>query len=130
MKAMKTLRIGNLRSIVLAAALLGTAGSLFGQVVFTEDFNDNDISDWAAGCERVNSLSGDPSIDDFCSAPVAAGGVVQLSAHGSCFQDPFDGVASTLTKTINLANGTYILSYDVSHSTTHYDFCEGATGGD
>ena len=127
---MKTLQIRNIRSFVLAAALLGT-GSLSAVVpVFTEDFSDNDISDWTAGCERVNSVSGDPAIDDFCSAPVAAGGVVQLGAHGSCFQDPFDGVASTLTKTINLPNGTYILSYTVSHSTTHYDFCEGGTGGD
>src|SRR6185503_13083411 len=109
---MKTLQIRNLRSILLAAGLLGTAGSLFGQVVFTEDFNDNDISDWTAGCERVNSFG------DSCSTPVTVGGAVQLNAHGSCRQDPFDGAASTLTKTIPLANGSYILSYTVSHSTT------------
>ena len=30
---MKTLQIRNLRSIMLAAALVGTAGNLFGQVV-------------------------------------------------------------------------------------------------
>ena len=120
---MKTLPIRNLRSIVLAAALLGTAGRLFGQV-FTEDFDDNDISDWTAGCERVNSFG------DSCSTPVTVSGAVQLNARGSCREDPFDGVASTLTKTIPLANGSYILSYTVSHSTTHYDFCQGGTGGD
>jgi hypothetical protein len=116
------------KSFIISSITLGclalAASGLFGQIVFTEDFNDNDISDWTAGCERVNSGG------DFCSAPVAAGGVVQLNAHGSCRQSPFDGVASTLAKTISLPNGTYNLSYDVSNSTHHYDFCQGGTGGD
>jgi hypothetical protein len=116
------------KSFIILSITLGclalAASSLFGQIVFTEDFNDNDITDWTAGCERVNSGG------DFCSTPVAAGGVVTLNAHGSCRQSPFDGVASTLSKTISLPNGTYNLSYEVSNSTHHYDFCEGGTAGD
>jgi len=121
---MKTLKIRNLRSIVLAAALLGTAGRLFGQVVFTEDFNDNDISDWTAGSENLDNPG------DNLFVPVVVGGAVQLQAHASCFTDPFSGLGSTLTKTINLPNGAYNLSYDVSQSTTFYSFCETAATGD
>ena len=119
--------IRNLRSFLLAAALMGTAGRLFAQVVFTENFNDGDISDWTAGSERDNNSGGTP---DIVFAPVAVGGEVHLHAKGSCFGPDFDGVASTLAKTIPLPNGAYTLSYDVSHSTTHYDFCQGGTGGD
>src|SRR6266545_4419939 len=124
---MKTLWIRNLRSLVLAAALMGSAGSLFGQTVFTEDFDDNDISDWTAGSERNNNAGGTP---DIVFAPEAVAGEVHLHAEGSCFGPDFDGVASTLTKTISLANGSYSLSYDISHSSTHYAFCQGGTGGD
>src|SRR6266542_2552123 len=120
---MKTLQIRNLRSILLAAALLGTAGSLFGQVVFTEDFNDNDISDWTAGSINLDNPG------DVLFPPSAAGGAVTLRAQASCFTDPFSGLGSTLTKTIALPNGAYTLSYDVSQSTTFYAFCiTGATG--
>ncbi len=119
------------KSFIISSITLGclalAASSLFGQTVFTEDFNDNDISDWTAGSERLNNFN--PPADTVFT-PVAAGGMVQLRARGSCFSDPFDGVASTLAKTISLPNGTYILSYDVSNSTHHYDFCIGATGGD
>jgi len=124
---MKTLQIRNLRSIVLAAALVGTAGNLFGQVVFTEDFNDNDISDWTAGSENLDNFGGTP---DVLFPPVVVGGAVQLEAKASCFSDPFDGLASTLTKTINLPNGSYTLSYDVSQSTTFYAFCITAATGE
>ena len=121
---MKTLRIRNLRSFVLAAALMGTADSLFGQVVFTENFDDEDISDWTAGDENLDNPG------DTVFPPSAVGGQLTLHARASCFTFPFSGVASTLKKTIPLANGTYSLSYTVSHSTTHYDFCQGGTGGD
>src|SRR6266496_3528780 len=101
---MKTPHVRNLRSFVLAAALLGTADSVFGQVVFTEDFNDGDISDWTAGFENFDGAP------DILFAPLATGGAVQLEAKASCFSEPFDGLASTLTKTISLPNGTYTLS--------------------
>jgi len=124
---MKTLHVRNLRNFLLAAALLGTAGSVFGQVVFTEDFNDNDISDWTVGSENLDNFGSSP---DILFPPVAAGGVVQLEAKASCFSEPFSGLASTLTKTISLPNGTYILSYDVSQSTTFYAFCDTAAIGE
>src|SRR5262245_39195731 len=121
---MKPLPIRNLRSIVLAAALLGTADRLFGQVVFTEDFNDNDISDWTAGSENLDNG------DDVLFPPSAAGGTVTLRAHASCASDPFTGLGETLTKTITLPNGTYALGYDVSQSATFYDFCITAATGE
>jgi hypothetical protein len=127
MKTLRKLTIRNFYSLVLAAALIGTGGNLFGAVVFSEDFNDNDISDWTIGSERFDHPFGTP---DILFDPVAAGGVVTFHAIGSCFSPPFDGLASTLTKTITLPNGTYTLSYDASHSTHHYDFCQGGTGGD
>src|SRR6267154_2032067 len=99
-RPMKTLPIRNLRSIVLAAALMGKASSLFGVVpVFTEDFNDNDISDWTAGSENLDNPG------DVLFPPVVVGGAVQLEAKASCFTDPFSGLGSTLTKTISLPNG-------------------------
>jgi len=109
---------------VLAAALVGTAGNLFGQVVFTEDFNDNDIADWTAGSINLDNPG------DVLSPPSAAGGQVTLRAHASCFTDPFSGLGETLTKTINLPNGAYNLSYDVSQSTTFYAFCSTAAAGE
>src|ERR1044071_8915241 len=121
---MKTLPIRNLRSIVLAAALLGTAGRLFGQVVFTEDFNDNDISDWTVGSENLDNGG------DVLFPPSAAGGAVTLRAQASCFSFPFSGLGETLTKTIALPNGAYTLSYDVSQTTTFYAFCSTAATGD
>jgi len=121
---MKTLPIRNLRSIVLAAALLGTSGRLFGQVVFTEDFNDNDISDWTVGSENLDNPG------DVLFPPSAAGGAVTLRAQASCFTEPFSGLGETLTKTIALPNGDYILSYDVSQSTTFYAFCSTAASGE
>ena len=108
--------IRNLRSFLLAAALMGTAGRLFAQVVFTENFDDEDISDWTAGDENLDNPG------DTVFPPSAVGGQLTLHAQASCFTSPFSGVASTLKKTIPLANGTYSLSYTVSHSTTHYDF--------
>ena len=121
---MKTLWIRNLRSIVLAAALLGTANHLFGvTVVFTEDFNDGDLSDWTAGAENLDNPG------DNLFPPVVVGGAVQLEAHASCFSEPFSGLGATLSKTISLPNGSYTISYDVSQSTTFYDYClTGATG--
>jgi hypothetical protein len=120
------------KSFIISSITLGclalAASSLFGQTVFTEDFNDNEISDWTAGSERNNHPFG--TFPDIVFTPVAAGGMVQLQARGSCRSAPFDGVASTLAKTISLPNGTYILSYDVSNSTHHYNFCSGATAGD
>jgi len=121
---MKTLQIRNIRSFVLAAALVGTAGNLFGQVVFTEDFNDNDIADWTAGSINLDNPG------DVLSPPSAAGGQVTLRAHASCFTDPFSGLGETLTKTITLPNGAYNLSYDVSQSTTFYAFCSSAAAGE
>src|ERR1043166_5458836 len=123
-RPMKTLPIGNLRSIMLAAALLGTASRVFGvTVVFTEDFNDGDISDWTAGAENLDNP------DDNVFPPVVVGGAVQLQAHASCFSEPFSGLGATLSKTITLPNGSYTISYDVSQSTTFYDYClTGATG--
>src|ERR1041385_2319524 len=124
---MKTKPIRNLHSLVLSVALMGTAGSGFSQVVFTEDFNDGDISDWTAGSENLDNFNGTP---DILFPPVVVGGAVQLEAKASCFSDPFSGLGATLTKTISRANGTYILSYDVSQSTTFYDFCSTAATGD
>jgi len=119
------------KSFIISSIMLGclalAASSLFGAVVFSEDFNDNDISDWTAGSERFDNFICDP---DQLFPPSAATGAVALHPIGSCLCPPFDGLASTLTKTITLPNGTYTLSYDVSHSTHHYDFCQGATGGD
>jgi len=120
------------KSFIISSVMLGclalAASSLFGAVVFSEDFNDNDISDWTAGSERLDNNT--PPYPDQLFPPVAAGGVVTLHPIGSCFFAPFDGLASTLTKTITLPNGTYTLSYDVSHSTRHYAFCGGGTAGD
>ena len=53
-----------------------------------------------------------------------------MHGKGSCLSGPFDGLAATLTKTITLPNGPYSITYSVSHSTTLYGFCIGATGGD
>ena len=80
---MKTLRIRNLRSFVLAAALMGTADSLFGQVVFTENFDDEDISDWTAGDENLDNPG------DTVFPPSAVGGQLTLHARASCFTFPF-----------------------------------------
>lgn len=119
--------IRGLRSFLLASALVGAAGHVSGQVVYSEDFDDGDISDWTAGSERFDHPFGTP---DVIYAPVAVGGAVQLHAKGSCFSAPFSGLAATLSKTIPLANGTYYIQYTVAHSTALYGFCVGGTSGD
>ena len=120
---MLKLNINNLRSAFVAAAPLAASSNGIGQVlVFTEDFDDGDFSDWTFACERNNNPFGDE-----CYPPEAVGGAVQLHAKGSCFSPPFDGIAAT--KTILLPNGPYYITYTVSHSTTLWGFCFWGTSG-
>lgn len=62
----------------------------------------------------------------FQSAPQS----VHLVGHGSGFSAPFDGVAATLSRSVSLANGVYVLDYMARHTTRLYAFCGGGTGGE
>lgn len=109
---------------------LGILGGLaLATAVFSDDFSAPTLSAYTAGCERANafgdSCSSNLDTAIFQSAPQSA----HLLGHGSCRRSPFDGVASTLSRTILLGNGNYLLKYKARHTTTLYDFCEGGTGG-
>src|SRR6266508_3081662 len=71
------------KSFIISSITLGclalAASSLFGQIVFTEDFNDNDISDWTAGSERLNNFN--PPADTVFT-PVATGGDREIFVNG------------------------------------------------
>jgi len=117
-------------------ALLGTVGlgSLGGlalaSTVFVEDFSAPTLSAYVPGCERQD-VSGESCASNLDSAVyVSSPQSAHLSGHGSCFVPPYSGVASTLSRTIPLANGGYILSYKARHTTQLYNFCTGATGGE
>ena len=115
-----------------AAGIIGVAGvsSLaLAASVFSEDFGGT-LAGYASGCERVNhpgeacSSSLDTTV--FQSAPQS----VHLVGHGSGFSAPFDGVAATLSRSVSLANGVYVLDYMARHTTRLYAFCGGGTGGE
>src|SRR5262249_62164552 len=110
MKTLRKLTIRNLYSLVLAAALMGTGGNLFGAVVFSEDFNDNDISDWTIGSERFDHPFGTP---DILFDPVAAGGAVKFYALCFCFRPPFRWLSSSLPKNIHPPHRAYNPHYDI-----------------
>lgn len=107
----------------LAVCFLIGAGWAYGDPVFVEDFDDADISDWTAGCLRLDHSG------DTCFAPSAVNGGVELRGRGSCFSAPFNGVAATLSKAVALPNGKYSVSADITQATRHYNFCRGGTGG-
>jgi len=116
--------------LAMAFYLIGTLG-VHGVASAAEVFRDafNDLTNWTAGCERA-ATSGEfcnRSVwtADFQSPPASA----QLGAHGSCTVNPFDGAASTLTRSIALPNGTYKFEYRVRNTTQLYAFCQGATSG-
>jgi hypothetical protein len=90
--------------------------------VFIEDF-DSGIGAWTPGVERNDHRRDAPN------PPAYASGGAVLSSKSSCFSSPYNGVATTLTRTIALPPGAYSLSHLVSHSTELHGYCRGGTGG-
>lgn len=103
-------------------ALLFVHGVASAQVVFFEDFAAG-IGAWVAGVERQDHPGDAPN------PPAAVAGGAELSSQSSCFSPPFNGVATTLTRTIVLPAYTYSLRNTVWHSTELFGFCVGGTGG-
>lgn len=96
---------------------------------FFDDFDDGDISDWPTlNCERALTSG------EYCNQSVdtrywSPGYSVHLFEHGSCFTSPYNGAASTISRTVSLPNYDYVIDYDDSITLELYGFCSGATGG-
>ena len=96
--------------------------------VYTEDFDRGALC-WTSGCDKNQ-------VDDVCapgnldhdqaqSAPRS----LHLYQRASCVSPPHDGVTGVASKTIELPNGTYQLSYKVRSSTRSDDASHRGTGG-
>ncbi len=95
---------------------------------FFDDFDDGDISDWTPGCERATSSG------EFCTQTVSTqnfspGYSMQLYESGSCFVSPYNGAASTMTRTVTLPNYDYVIDFEDSLTMELYGFCSGGTSG-
>lgn len=95
---------------------------------FFDDFDDGDVSDWTAGCER-NTTSGEYCNQGVSTRNWSPGYSMTLLEHGSCFISPYNGAASTMSKTVTLTNYDYVLEMDDSFDVQLFSYCSGGTNG-
>ena len=86
-----------------------------------DNFDSNGISNWVGSNEKMHigeSATQMVSSIKSVSSPYSA----QLDTYANCNTNPWDGVGSILTRTVNISSGTYKVDFDVLRDITGFRF--------